>query len=95
MNALQELIRAAAEPLTGSPGDYDPLLGLVGEARFVLLGEASHGTHEFYRGRSTEAYGCSTPSFTSITPAPSSRWSVPPSGMRAKWRRHFHREFER
>jgi erythromycin esterase-like protein len=26
----------------------DDLLGLVGDARFVLLGEASHGTHEFY-----------------------------------------------
>ena len=35
-------------PLTGAPADYDPLLALVGNARFVLLGEASHGTHEFY-----------------------------------------------
>jgi erythromycin esterase-like protein len=24
---------------------------LIGESRFVLLGEASHGTHEFYRER--------------------------------------------
>jgi hypothetical protein len=24
---------------------------LIGDARFVLLGEASHGTHEFYRER--------------------------------------------
>ena len=24
---------------------------MVSEARFVLLGEASHGTHEFYRER--------------------------------------------
>lgn len=31
--------------------DYDPLLGVIGEARFVLIGEASHGTHEFYRER--------------------------------------------
>jgi erythromycin esterase-like protein len=38
-------------PLTGAPADYDPLLALVGNARFVLLGEASHGTHEFYRER--------------------------------------------
>ena len=38
--------------LTGAPGDYDPLLDLIGEARFVLLGEASHGTHEFYLERS-------------------------------------------
>ena len=37
----------AAEPLTGSPRDYDPLLELVGEAHFVLVGEATHGTPEF------------------------------------------------
>jgi erythromycin esterase-like protein len=45
------LLRAAARPLTGSPADLDPLLDLVGDARFVLLGEASHGTHEFYKLR--------------------------------------------
>lgn len=38
-------------PLVGSASDYDPLLRLIGDARFVLLGEASHGTHEFYRER--------------------------------------------
>ena len=42
---------AAARPLTGAADDYDPLLELIGDARFVLLGEASHGTHEFYRER--------------------------------------------
>ncbi len=31
--------------------DYDPLLERAAAARFVLLGEASHGTHEFYRER--------------------------------------------
>ena len=31
--------------------DYDPLIEKIGDARFVLLGEASHGTHEFYRER--------------------------------------------
>ena len=48
---LTDLISGAAEPLAGSPDDYDSLLDLVGEARFVLIGEASHGTHEFYRER--------------------------------------------
>jgi erythromycin esterase-like protein len=38
--------------VSGAPDDYDELLALVGERRFVLLGEASHGTHEFYRERS-------------------------------------------
>jgi erythromycin esterase-like protein len=37
--------------VTGSATDYDALLDLIGEARVVLLGEASHGTHEFYRER--------------------------------------------
>jgi erythromycin esterase-like protein len=46
-----EAVREAARPLTGAAHDYDPLLDLVGDARFVLLGEASHGTHEFYRER--------------------------------------------
>ncbi|HYN88539.1 MAG TPA: erythromycin esterase family protein, partial [Ardenticatenaceae bacterium] len=49
--ALVETIREAAYPLTGATQEYDPLLDLVGNARFVLLGEASHGTHEFYRER--------------------------------------------
>jgi len=40
-----------ALPLTGGPHDYDALLERVGDARVVLLGEASHGTHEFYRER--------------------------------------------
>src|SRR5882724_2188274 len=46
-----ESIREAARPLTGAPRDYDSLMELVGDARYVLLGEASHGTHEFYRER--------------------------------------------
>src|SRR6266536_1796661 len=44
-------LRSAAHPLTGAAHDYDPLLRLIGDARVVLLGEASHGTHEFYRER--------------------------------------------
>ncbi|WP_348266095.1 erythromycin esterase family protein [Edaphobacter paludis] len=48
---ITDLVREAAHPLTGSANDYDSLLKLIGDARFVLLGEASHGTHEFYRER--------------------------------------------
>jgi erythromycin esterase-like protein len=51
MNALAAQIRDGAVPLVGVPSDYDALLNRVGDARFVLLGEASHGTHEFYRER--------------------------------------------
>jgi erythromycin esterase-like protein len=44
-------IHATAYPLSGSETDYDPLIEMVGDARFVLIGEASHGTHEFYSER--------------------------------------------
>lgn len=48
---LSIAIASAAHLLHGAPNDYDPLLERVGDARFVLLGEATHGTHEFYRER--------------------------------------------
>ena len=39
------------QPLTGESSDYDTLIDRVGDARLVLIGEASHGTHDFYRRR--------------------------------------------
>ncbi|CAA9359634.1 MAG: Protein-L-isoaspartate O-methyltransferase [uncultured Gemmatimonadetes bacterium] len=45
------VIRAAARPITGSANDYDPLMAITRDASFVLLGEATHGTEEFYRER--------------------------------------------
>jgi erythromycin esterase-like protein len=48
---LHTTIRDAAHPITGSADDYDLLLELIGDAQVVLLGEASHGTHEFYHER--------------------------------------------
>ena len=43
-----EFVRELAQPLDGESSDYDALLELIGNAQIVLLGEASHGTHEFY-----------------------------------------------
>jgi erythromycin esterase-like protein len=50
-NPHLEALRAAAFPLTGAADDYEPLIQMVGDARYVLLGEATHGTHEFYQAR--------------------------------------------
>jgi len=38
-------------PITRAQDDYDSLVDLVGDRRFVLIGEASHGTHDFYAER--------------------------------------------
>ena len=43
-------VQAFSHPLDGC-GDLDPLIDRIGNARFVLLGEASHGTAEYYEWR--------------------------------------------
>jgi erythromycin esterase-like protein len=50
-SAIVDVIGKATHRITRSTIDYDPLLAIIGDARFVLLGEASHGTHEFYEAR--------------------------------------------
>jgi erythromycin esterase-like protein len=47
---LVQQIRERARPLNDDR-DLDPLLERIGEARYVLLGEASHGTSEYYQWR--------------------------------------------
>jgi erythromycin esterase-like protein len=52
LNKLVSEIERNANPMRPSETtDYDPLLKAIGNARFVLIGEASHGTHEFYKER--------------------------------------------
>ena len=41
----------SAMPLVGNARDHRALYATIGDARIVLLGEATHGTHEFYRQR--------------------------------------------
>jgi erythromycin esterase-like protein len=50
-NLVTNAIHEVALPLEGLTRDYDPLIKLIHEARFCLLGEATHGTHEFYSER--------------------------------------------
>jgi erythromycin esterase-like protein len=49
--ALAARLQAHAHPLTGDHGDFDEIVEMAGHARYVLLGEASHGTHDFYAAR--------------------------------------------
>jgi erythromycin esterase-like protein/predicted phosphoribosyltransferase len=42
---------SVVQALTGEPRDYDGLVERALRARYTLVGEASHGTHEFYRER--------------------------------------------
>ncbi len=49
---LAAFVSQHAYPLTqGDVSGYDPLLHMIGNARIVMIGDGSHGTHEFYRER--------------------------------------------
>lgn len=45
-----DTIHSALTPLTGLD-DTQKVVDLIGDAEFALLGEASHGSHEFYAHR--------------------------------------------
>jgi erythromycin esterase-like protein len=45
------VIRHSARWFEAAPGGFGPLPDSIGDASLVLIGEASHGTHEFYRTR--------------------------------------------
>ena len=47
-DAILTAVRQAARPANGTTEDYDWIVDRARHARVVLIGEASHGTHEFY-----------------------------------------------
>ncbi len=49
--SVTDEVAAAAVPLTGAPGELDRLVAAMASAELVLIGEASHGTEQFYRTR--------------------------------------------
>jgi erythromycin esterase-like protein len=51
LRSSRDLLPAAVQPLTGAPDDFDDVVQLAADRRYILIGEASHGTHEFYRIR--------------------------------------------
>jgi erythromycin esterase-like protein len=51
LDLIATIVDEAARPIEGTARDYDQLLNLIADARFCLLGEATHGTYEFYRER--------------------------------------------
>ncbi len=48
---FDDSVAGRLDAIGSGPGDFDGLLELIGDASIVLIGEASHGTHEFYRER--------------------------------------------
>jgi erythromycin esterase-like protein len=51
LTGLADALALIATPLKSEIENHEDLLDLIGNARLVLIGEASHGTHEFYRER--------------------------------------------
>ncbi|WP_419418876.1 erythromycin esterase family protein [Legionella sp. D16C41] len=54
MDAHEKMVQTlnmAIKPLLGRAEDYDELINNIGERQFVLMGEATHGTEEFYQTR--------------------------------------------
>src|SRR3954447_10677822 len=45
---LSERLKDVIRPIRSPRDVMEPVLEMVGDARIVLIGEASHGTHEFY-----------------------------------------------
>lgn len=50
-NSIVKTLEQHCQPVSAA-ADLGPLMDAIGDAKIVLLGEASHGTHEYYLWRS-------------------------------------------
>ena len=50
VSELSSFINHISHPIENE-NHLDPIMDLIGDAKYVLLGEATHGTHEFYTWR--------------------------------------------
>jgi erythromycin esterase-like protein len=50
-SAIEDCIRSTLVALDGREREHDALLDAIGDARFVLIGEPTHGSREVYRDR--------------------------------------------
>lgn len=48
---ISKLVRQRACPFSGQMNEFDSLMEMIGNTSVVLIGEASHGTHEYYKTR--------------------------------------------
>ncbi|MES2961752.1 MAG: erythromycin esterase family protein [Pseudomonadota bacterium] len=51
MKSLIEIIKENLEPIKGQKSDFDSIVKMAKDKRFVLIGESTHGTKEFYKTR--------------------------------------------
>src|SRR5438552_18348831 len=89
---LIDAIRASAHLLGGGKRDHDPLLRMARDARLVLLGEPTHGSHDVYRERTRITQRLTSElGFTGVVCE--ADWpAADPAGRWARARRHDHAE---
>jgi erythromycin esterase-like protein len=51
MDSASDVVRREALWFESTADGLAPLVEAIGDARLVLIGEATHGTHDFYRTR--------------------------------------------
>jgi len=85
-NPLADLASEKAEALVGATDGFNSLVDLIGDARFSLIGEATHCAHEFYRIPAQISKVLIAQ--RGFNAARSSHWSAKWNGRWVTWERH-------